>query len=71
MEAKIIKRISIVYFIFLILPLFLAGQQYGRVILNLSPQIARSQIIYVSDFDFIQKGNVEYLFHLNWKGITN
>jgi hypothetical protein len=63
-KVKIIKRISVVFFIFLTIPFPLFGQ-VGEVTLNLSPQIEMSQVIYVSDFDFIQKGNVEYLFDVD------
>ena len=64
MKAKMIIRIFIIFFIFLIILIPLFGQ-VGQVTLNLSPQIEMSQVIYVSDFDFIQKGNVEYLFDVD------
>jgi hypothetical protein len=61
MNVKIIKRIVIFFFIFFTIPFSLYGQA-GSVEIFLSPQIEMSQVIYVSDFDFMQKGNVEHLF---------
>jgi hypothetical protein len=61
MDVKIFRKIIIFLHILILIPGLLNCQQPGLII-ELSPQIQMSQVIYVSDFDFLQKGNIEHLF---------
>ncbi len=65
-----IKRLMCVALVIAVLFALPAGTQAQSVELLLAPLLGSAQVIYVSDFDFLQQGNAELLFVLRFTNST-